>query len=64
MRGDDSVASPSEENGSKPTVAAEWTQLQQKALETALVEIPKTVEDRWSEIAKRVSVKTKVGVSC
>ena len=37
-----------------------WTQVQQKCLENALAQIPKSRTDRWSHIARAVPGKTKV----
>lgn len=40
-----------------------WTQLQQKALEKALVQFPKGSAERWERVAKLVPGKSKVGPS-
>ena len=40
-----------------------WSQNQQKQLELALQQYPKTVADRWTCIAQAVPGKTKVGQS-
>lgn len=37
-----------------------WSQAQQKALEAALLSVPKSVEDRWNVIADNVPGKSKV----
>ena len=39
-----------------------WEQHQQKVLEMALQQFPKTESERWEKIAKCVPGKTKVGV--
>ena len=41
--------------------SAAWSQNQQKQLELALQQFPKTVADRWTCIAQAVPGKTKVG---
>ena len=41
--------------------SAAWSQNQQKQLELALQQFPKTVADRWTCIAQAVAGKTKVG---
>jgi len=50
--------------GSKPSViehdSSTWSQNQQKQLELALQQFPKTVADRWTCIAQAVPGKTKV----
>lgn len=41
-----------------------WTQIQQKALENALVKFPKgSTENRWEKISKCVPNKTKVSIN-
>lgn len=41
-----------------------WTQIQQKALENALVKFPKgSTENRWEKISKCVPNKTKVSIT-
>lgn len=40
--------------------SAVWSQIQQKQLEIALQQYPKTVADRWTCIAQTVPGKTKV----
>ena len=50
--------------GTKATTkedSAAWSQNQQKQLELALQQFPKTVADRWTCIAQAVPGKTKVG---
>jgi len=37
-----------------------WTQIQQKCLETAIQQFPKTTSERWTCIARAVPGKTKV----
>ena len=37
-----------------------WTQVQQKCLEAAILQFPKSTTDRWSCIARAVPDKTKV----
>jgi len=37
-----------------------WTQIQQKQLESALSQVPKSASDRWDRIAELVPDKTKV----
>lgn len=37
----------------------EWSQVQQKALEEALIKYPKQALERWEKIAKAVPGKTK-----
>ena len=41
-----------------------WSQSQQKQLEIALQQFPKTVADRWTCIAQAVPGKTKVTQTC
>ena len=55
MLGDASKASASD-----PDSTAPWSQSQQKQLELALQQYPKTVPDRWTCIAQAVPGKTKV----
>lgn len=50
-------AQPTATASQQPT---DWSQPQQKALETALASVSKTVDDRWGEIAALVPGKTKV----
>ena len=42
--------------------AADWSQVQQKALEAALSSVPKSAADRWNEISQLVPGKDKVSV--
>lgn len=41
-------------------LVSDWSQPQQKALESALASVPKTAEDRWGDISALVPDKTKV----
>ena len=54
-----SIAKPSKLNA--PSVADEWTDLQQKSFEDALRKYPanSTVDDRWEAIASSVEGKSK-----
>ena len=47
------------EEATAPT-PTEWSQVQQKALESALSTVPKTLPDRWADIAELVPGKSKV----
>lgn len=40
-----------------------WSQVQQKCLENALAQIPKSKTDRWTHIARAVPGKTKVSAA-
>ncbi|XP_065057507.1 dnaJ homolog subfamily C member 1-like [Rhopilema esculentum] len=44
----------------KENLADVWSQVQQKCLENALAQIPKSRTDRWTHIARAVPGKTKV----
>jgi len=51
---------PSSSNATTTAAKVTWTQLQQKQLESALNQVPKSATDRWDRIAELVSDKTKV----
>ena len=50
-------------NNSTTVVEDIWTQIQQKCLESAMQQFPKSTSDRWTCIARAVPGKTKVTVT-
>lgn len=48
------------DEGASTEVNKQWSQLQQKALENALIKFPKGTSDRWVKIAKCVPEKNMV----
>ncbi|XGW16100.1 hypothetical protein V3C99_001501 [Haemonchus contortus] len=47
------------DGSNKAILTTEWSQLEQKQLETALQQYPKGCEDRWEKIASAVPTKSK-----
>lgn len=46
----------------KPVTEDLWTQIQQKCLESAIQQFPKSTSERWTCIARAVPGKTKVSL--
>ena len=51
-----------EEEETKPILEDIWTQIQQKCLEKAIQQFPKSTAERWTCISRAVPGKTKVSV--
>ncbi|PIO73634.1 Myb-like DNA-binding domain protein [Teladorsagia circumcincta] len=47
------------DNSDAAPLSSEWSQVEQKQLETALQQYPKGCEDRWDKIASAVPTKSK-----